>query len=88
MDDLIEFVLEIILGIVEVGAESKKAPKAIRVILFSIIFIFYLSIIGVILYFCLFSDSGFGTKLIFLGIDLILIFLFIKFIKRILGVKD
>lgn len=83
MEDLIEMVFEIILDLATEGIGSKKLPKAIRFILFSIIFLIFFVIIVMLLYFSIVSDIDVVTKIILLGVAIILVAFLVKTTKKI-----
>ena len=82
MEDLIEIVFEIIIEFATEAVGSKKTPKAIRFILFSITFLIYFIIIVMLLYFSIVIDSGLWIKITLLGVAIILGVFLVKLIKK------
>ena len=80
MDDIIEFILELVFEVGVEASKSKKVPKFIRYILITIISLIYIAVIGLIIFIgiaALKNNILGGTIVILLGV-----FLFIMSIKK------
>ncbi len=86
MDDLIALVLEVLVEGSMTGAESRKVPLAVRVVLATFLFVLLGGVGAFFLWFAWVSDVRLAVRLIALAVGLLMVYYLVKlaraFIRR------